>query len=712
MRKLKVFILLVLCICFFTNLNVVYADETVAQKAVITTNVLRFRDKASTTDSKVYSSFNYGNIINVIDKIESGNGCSKEWFKVAHEEKVGYVCSEYAEIINEKYKDSTAYVVEDKFLRDKPTTSATTILDIPSGSNITILGSISSWYYAKYNEKIGWVYSNRVTIVPKEETDEEFKTKVLVNFPTSYHPYLIKLHNDHPNWIFEAQQTDVDFNTAVTKESAVGVSLTNSKYQGYYSTAGGSYDYTTDTFHVKEGSSWYAANSKVIAYYMDPRNYLNDVNVFAFEKLSYDKNLHTSDSVKSTLTNFPNLLKYSDDFITAAEMTGVSPIHLASRVVQEIGSSTTAISGTTKFTCGETEYVGYYNFYNIGAYTSDNPVILGLCTAVNRGWDTPAKAIAGGATTISNGYVKAGQDTSYLQRFNVKNGKINTSHQYMTNIAAPMSESSITYNGYKKSDTLDGSFVFKIPVYKEGTLPENLSTLPSEGNPNNYLKTVIIDGVILETFNLDKTEYTISLPSNSKTVKIEGLPVSSKSTVLGTGTIDLAKTKSVTLTVRAENKTTKDYKFTFSLIEPASIKVEDIINDISVKNDGTYIYGINNKETTNLIEEIKNKNASSVIEFKDSKGVIKQTKTFNTGDILTVTIGSDTKTYKLVVSGDTNGDGKIDILDLLKIQKNILESSKLEKEYLNAADVNLDTKVDILDLLKVQKHILGQGEIG
>ena len=99
------------------------------------------------------------------------------------------------------------------------------------------------------------------------------------------------MHNDHPNWSFEAYNTNVDFNTAVTKESAVGVSLTNSKYQGYYSTAGGSYDYTTDKFYVKEGSSWYAANSKVVAYYMDPRNYLNEYNIFAFEKLSYDLSL-------------------------------------------------------------------------------------------------------------------------------------------------------------------------------------------------------------------------------------------------------------------------------------------------------------------------------------------------------------------------------------------------------------------------------------
>lgn len=708
MKKLKKFISLVLCLSFIYNIVPVYADDNNYEQAVVTTSVLRFRDKPTTSGSTIYSSFTYGNIVTILDKLQSGNGCNDNWYKVAYGNKVGYTCSTYTSLINETNKDATAYVVEEKNLRVAPNTSSDIVVDIPSGSSVTILGEITNWYYVKYDNKNGWIYNNRVTLVPKEDTDEEFKTKVLVNFPESYHPYLIKMHNDHPNWIFEVHKTGVSFTTAVEKESAVGVSLTNSKYQGYYSTAGGSYDYTTDTFYVKEGSSWYAANSSVVAYYMDPRNYLNEINVFAFEKLSYDSKLHTTDSVKSTLTNFPNLSVYADDFITAAIMTGVSPIHLASRSIQEIGTSTTAISGTTKFTCGETEYNGgYYNFYNIGAYTSDNPVILGLCTAVNKGWDTPTKAIAGGASTIANGYVNAGQDTGYLQRFNVKNSTINTSHQYMTNIAAPMSESSITYNGYKKSNALEGSFVFKIPVYNDGTLPKNISSLPSEGNPNNYLKTVTINDVILDTFNLDKTEYTISLPSNSTNVKISGLPVSSKSTVSGGGTIDLTKTKTVTLTVKAENKTTRNYTFNFSLVEPASIKVEDIINDISVKNDGTYIYGINNKETTNLIEEIKSKNASSIIEFKDKNGVIKSNTSFSTGDTLTVTIGSDKKTYKLVVNGDTNGDGVLNILDMLRIRNNILETYKLSDEYLMAADVNSDGKYNILDMLKLRNYILG-----
>ncbi len=710
MNKFKKIISIILCIGFLLETIPVYAASN--RTGAITTSA-NFRNKPTTSGSTIYSTLSTGTVFTILDEEDKGNGCNDKWYKISYSDKTGYVCSSYSIELDETHKDASAYIVEEKILKKGPNNSSTTLTEIPTGSSITILGESSSWYYIKYNDQVGFINSNRVTIIPDEDTDEEFKKNVLVNFPTSYHPYLIEMHNDHPNWIFEAFQTGVDFNTALQKESAVGVSLTNSTSQGFYSTAGGAYDYKTDTFYLKEGSSWYAANSQAISYYMDPRTYLNEITIFAFEKLSYDKNLHTEEAVNSTLANFPNLSVYSKDFITAAEETNVSPIHLASRVVQEIGSSTTAISGTTEFTCdGKPQvYSHYYNFFNIGAYTSENPVILGLCYAKNKGWNTPAKAIAGGASTISNGYINAGQDTIYLEKYNVKDGNVVTSHQYMTNIAAPVSESNITYNAYKKAGILDGNFVFKIPVYKEGTLPEKASTLPSPGNPNNYLKTVLINGNILETFNLDETTHTINLPSNAKSVTISGLPVSSKSSVTGGGTIDLTKTQQATLTVKAQNRTTRTYTFNFALVNPASNSVQDIVNNIGVKNDGTYIYGINNKTTTDLIKEITSKNASAKIQFYDSSSKVKTSTSFNTGDTLTISIDSDTKTYKLVVLGDTNGDAKIDILDLLKVQKNILGSSKLTDEYLRAANVNSDEKVDILDLLKVQKNILGQGTI-
>ena len=82
-----------------------------------------------------------------------------------------------------------------------------------------------------------------------------------------------------------------------------------------------------------------------------------------------------------------------------------------------------------------------------------------------------------------------------------------------------------------------------------------------------------------------------------------------------------------------------------------------------------------------------------------------------TGDAITITSGEDVKKYSVVLYGDINGNGKIEILDLLKVQKHALKSSILTGAYLEAADVNKDGKINPLDLLRIQKTILGDAYI-
>ncbi|MDY5874242.1 MAG: dockerin type I domain-containing protein [Bacilli bacterium] len=84
-----------------------------------------------------------------------------------------------------------------------------------------------------------------------------------------------------------------------------------------------------------------------------------------------------------------------------------------------------------------------------------------------RPWNTPKKAIMGGAKWIGSGYISRGQYTSYLKKFNV-NPKAESAlynHQYQTNIAAPSSESITTYNAYKKQGLLELDFIFSIPIF-------------------------------------------------------------------------------------------------------------------------------------------------------------------------------------------------------------------------------------------------------
>ena len=127
---------------------------------------------------------------------------------------------------------------------------------------------------------------------------------------------------------------------------------------------------------------------------------------------------------------------------------------------------------------------GIYNYYNIGAYGS-NPVIRGLAAAAgyvddldNTPWNTRKKAIINGASFIAEGYISLGQDTLFYQKFNVgpNNYFDKYTHQYITNILAPASESLSTYRSYENLGILDNSYIFKIPVYN--SMPTWFTTHP------------------------------------------------------------------------------------------------------------------------------------------------------------------------------------------------------------------------------------------
>lgn len=69
------------------------------------------------------------------------------------------------------------------------------------------------------------------------------------------------------------------------------------------------------------------------------------------------------------------------------------------------------------------------------------------------------------------------------------------------------------------------------------------------------------------------------------------------------------------------------------------------------------------------------------------------------------------KSYSVVVTGDVNGDGKINITDMIAVKQDILGKYNLAGEYKEAGDVNGDGKINITDFIKIKASILGRDEI-
>ncbi|MEE0768441.1 MAG: Ig-like domain-containing protein [Clostridia bacterium] len=332
--------------------------------------------------------------------------------------------------------------------------------------------------------------------------DAAEKKEGIENFPDSYKPYLLELKKKYPNWHFVALYTNLDWKYVIDNENIFGKNLVPKSYSDRWKNT------KPGQHNVEVDSGWVDSSRRAVEYAMDPRNFLNNVRIFQFEGLSYDEKTNNKEGIEKILygTEFYDKIvqyvtssgntvtmnsKYSDLILKAGKTSAVSPYHLASRIKQEVGPflSHASISGTVS------GYKGLYNFYNIGATSSSEPmgaIKNGLQYAKDgKGaseqtktkylipWNNKEKAITGGGIFIGSSYINIGQDTVYLQKFHVtsNNGGELFWHQYMTNVLAPYSESKLIYNGYANMNMLNNSMTFIIPVYN------NMPETPVE-NPN------------------------------------------------------------------------------------------------------------------------------------------------------------------------------------------------------------------------------------
>lgn len=646
------------------------------------------------------------------------------------------------------YVDATATLT----VRKNAGTSYAKIASLSHKTNVTISSSKKTadsstvcstnlWYYITSGKIKGYVCSKYIIITDDGKeitssemanmTDKEFE-EYLKNegFTTNYISKLKTLHKAHPNWIFKGVNAKYSWENALEQENTKGRSLyqvtssgKKNGLEGYLNTGSAYYDYATDKFKALDGTTWFQANKTTIAYYMDPRNFLTESGIFMFEDLTYSKSYQTSDVVKKILyTDFYK--DYINYYIEAAEKHNVSPVYLAALSRQEVGlNSSTATSGKAG-SYKDVNYDGYYNFYNIGATSGTYAVYNGLAKSKEKGWNTVQKAIVGGAEWIVNGYINAGQYTRYFQKWNVSPTATNGIwHQYATDIRTLVSPSATTAASYKSMGIANEALVFTIPIYSG--MPSSTS-LPATGNPNNWLKDLKIDSKTVTNFKGSTTSYDLgNVEFDKASIKIDATTVNSNASVDNTGTINLTTGKNtIKLIVTAQNGSKKTYTLTITRKEnpnqntennkeeiKSEITISKILNNLSIKNNNNNIYGFGlGTNASSLSQNILSQNKNSNVKITDKNNKAK-TSALATGDNVTITSNNETKTYKVIIYGDVDGDSKITAKDLLAVRKNLLKEKSLSGVYLESAKLTRNTKVSAKDLLVLRKYLLGTQKI-
>ena len=359
----------------------------------------------------------YGKPVTVINETTGTDGLI--WYQVTYKLKAGGSNTAYVPRANVLLdSDVTVFAnghinANEVAFRDDAGTDRTTILaSLYVGHTLELLDSTtvsgSLWYRVRTTingtSSIGWVYGAYVTVDEENiETEEEYEAYLRgLGFPESYVHKLAVLHAKYPNWVFQPYSTGLNWNTVITQESYPGRNLVyKTEDDAKKSMDYRAYTWSTNTWTVYDSSGWVSAHPDFIAYCMDPRNFLNETNIWMFESLSYSAS-HTTSGVaaiiKGTFMEKATYLDYKSVFMQVAKTTGVSAYHIASRIRQEQGvNGSKMISGTYP------GYEGYYNYFNIGAAGVGEKVYTsGLSRAKKEGWNTRLKAIQGGAAFIGS----------------------------------------------------------------------------------------------------------------------------------------------------------------------------------------------------------------------------------------------------------------------------------------------------------------------
>lgn len=521
------------------------------------------------------------------------------------------------------------------------------------GDSLTILSettdsSGAKWYKISCGNLTGYVSAAYVQLTSsgsQGSSDADFESYMTKQgFPESYKPYLRKLHEQHPKWIFTAQKLGVDWSTALKEECVVGRNLVHSSaLASWKSMEKGAYDFNGGYWYGLDGS-WVAASKEIIMYYMDPRNFLNDTYIFMFENQSYDPSYQTESGVKTILADTfmsgsytcPDTKKkytYSQTFMDAAKKSGVSPYHLASRCRNEQGVNGAPQSlGTVK------GYENYFNFFDIQAYATSTMTAaeMGCKYAKTTNptyllpWTNQYKSIVGGSIFLGTGYITKGQDTLYLQKFDMVDGGNGLYyHQYMTCVFGQANEAISLKNAYSQ-DILNSAMEFKIPVYNN--MPDKLCPKPtSSGDNNNYLKSLSVSGTsISPKFDKFTASYAAKVNAEVSSVTVNANPLGKSAKVSGKGKVSL---KTGENTVKVTCTAASGVKRTYTI-------------------------------------KITRKAASQTLQ-----------------------------------QGDVNGDKYLTVVDALLMLRYNAGKTQLDSAQLKRADMNGDGKVDVIDALTLLKKI-------
>ena len=472
---------------------------------------------------------------------------------------------------------------------------------------------------------------------------------------------LQSLQTQNPNWKFKILYTDINWSDAIANEY-VGhgasprnlVPANNSSYDAAWACE------VCGTDKVYDSGKWHCASEAAIAYMMDARNSINNSDIFQFLELSYSE--CNVDSLKAMVANsFLSSDSCVNAILEAARTHNVNAYYIVARLFQEQGKDGSTLSKGQGY---NGQYVGYYNVFNIGASGNGKETVIlnGLATAQANGWNTIESSIMGGTAVIAKNYISRGQNTLYLQKFDVDNSDGNLYwHQYMQNLLAAQKEGETLRKTFEDMGSIDNAYTFVIPVFKN--MPLTASRRPSNGN----------------------TE--VETPANTELVRVNV-----------TGSLYLRNEPRKNAT-----KIGSIYKDDIvTRLEKATQKVDGTYWDYIMTSDGVRGYAA--RETFDY--ESTYKLYLVPVEQDASTGTQPQPEQPQPETPSAPETEPSPQPETNISTGDFNNDGKVDSMDMYNVIQYILGNVQFNENEKKAVDLNNDGRIDSMDMYLIIQIII------
>ena len=574
------------------------------------------------------------------------------------------------------------------------------------------------------------------------------------SFPEEYKAVLEQIQALHPNWTFEAYYTGLTWENLILNETA-----THGRNRVIKSAEA---SWKCSCNNVASG---YACASKgIVEYYLDPRNFLNEVNIFQFLEISYNEKIHTIDGIKSSVkgTFLDNTVTYTviekkevpvEETETSTNETNITTEQnetdknavsnnvTIEEITNEITNTVNEIAIENKEEIKtelkevEVEYTKHYAEIILEAAKQSNMSPYSIVTKIIQEVGTKGSSSVSGTYEGYKGYynfynlgaydtgnaivngLRYARDKGWNNQYiaiiegakeignSYTNAGQNTAYFYKWDVVG----TKILESG--KTQTISSSNMFWHQYMTNVQDP----TSQSKSLYNTYAKNNVLD----ETLNFIIPVYenmpksNVSMPSELTTNDgdlyyvncTDGLAVREKPTTSGKKLTSLSK-NTVVAVLERESAEANGYKWD-------KIKLANGLIGYTASKYLTF------KSASTVVEKPKEEPIipeQTIAKFKIEETniivipsvTIKDINENATGELKTGgKIKIEDKEYTVVVKGDTNGDGEASAGDYVLIKNYIMELTGLEKtEEKSAADVNGDGDVSAADYVLIKNYIM------